>query len=245
MTMFLSAAITSAADPLRIRLASSLSVPSRTPCRPFSMPQWARINSSKRRGPACWRARLVTPKTTSISVFVPMRRSRVSRKTCAQPDQSDCRYSARADVTSMVRFSTRPCPLVVSEACSISDSRRATRRGGKAGFRLGKDGLDIGPQRRLIVLDWQDVVASFFNDLGTSIAMCEHRITCNDLALNRQHSQQFQRRLVFIRLGVDPELSHGGVDVGSIGGYQVGCGRVLIPTSPGSLTVNGKVKGLA
>ncbi len=94
----------------------------------------------------------------------------------------------------------------------------------------------------MIVFDRQDVVASSFEDLGTNIAMREHRIARNDLALDRQHSQQFQRRLVFIRLGVDPELSHGGVDVGGIGGHQVGCGRILIPTSPGGLTIDGKMK---
>src|SRR5271157_5323448 len=39
MTMFLKTAMTSGPDPFLIRLASSRSVPSRTPCRPFSIPQ--------------------------------------------------------------------------------------------------------------------------------------------------------------------------------------------------------------
>jgi len=159
MTIFLSAAITSAADPFLTRLASSRKVPSRTPWRPFSIPQCALANSSNRFGPPRSRSRLVMPKVTSDSTFPPVLRSRVSRKTCAQPVQSDRRYSPSADVTSMARFSMRPCPLSFADARSISASRRAAWRRGKAGLWLGENSCDVRQQRRLVFLDRQNVVS--------------------------------------------------------------------------------------
>ena len=202
MTIFLSIAITSAPEPFLTRLASSRSVPSRTPCRPFSMPQCARANPSSPLGPIRSRSRLVIPKMTCVSTFSPILRSRVSRKTCAQPSQSDRRYSASADVTSMLRFSTRPCPLSFSDARSISDSRRAAWRGGKTGLWLGEDGRDIRQQRRLVFLDRQDVISPSLDDLNTNVAMRKHCITGDDLALNWQYPEQFQSGFVFVRLGV-------------------------------------------
>ena len=123
--MFLSAAITSAAEPFLIRLASSPKVQSRTPWRLFSIPQCSRAKSNNRFGPARPRSRLVIPSMTCDSIFSPILRSRVSRKTRAQPAQSGWRYSASDDVNSMVRFSMRPCPLSVSDARSIFASRCA------------------------------------------------------------------------------------------------------------------------
>jgi hypothetical protein len=183
--MFRSIAITSGADPFRIRLASSRKVPSRTPWRPFSIPQCPRASSMICFGPARSRGRLVIPNTVSDSIFSPILRSRVSRNTCAQPTQSDCRYSPSDDVTSIARFSMRPCPLSDSDARSISASRRADWRGGKAGLRLGKDSRDIRQQRRLVFLNRQNVVAPSFDDRGTNITVRKHRIASDNFALNR------------------------------------------------------------
>ena len=88
MIKFLNTAITCGPDPLRTRLASSFSVPSRRPCSPFSIPQCARTASSTFAAPARSRDRLVIPKTTSTSTFSPVRRSRCRRNTCRQPGQS-------------------------------------------------------------------------------------------------------------------------------------------------------------
>ncbi len=56
--MFLEAALTGNGAPLRIRLASSGNTPSRTLCRPFSIPQWLRVKDSNLAAPACSRVRL-------------------------------------------------------------------------------------------------------------------------------------------------------------------------------------------
>ena len=88
MIKFLNTAITCGPDLLRTWLASSFNVPSRRPCSPFSIPQWARTASSTLAAPARCRDRLVIPKTTSTSTFSPVRRSRSRRNTCRQPGQS-------------------------------------------------------------------------------------------------------------------------------------------------------------
>src|SRR5450759_3938931 len=185
MTMFLTMAITCVADPLLIRLASSRSVPSRTPCRPFSIPQWPRVSPSNSFAPPRSRGKLVIPSTTSVSTFPPVLRTRVRRKTCAQPGQSDPRYSASDDVTSIERFSIRPCPLSTSQARSTSASRRAAWRGGKAGLRHGEGGRDVLAECRLVLLHRQDVITPVLDHLGTHVTVREHGVAGDDLALDR------------------------------------------------------------
>ena len=80
-----------------------------------------------------------------------------------QPGQSEPRYSPSDDVTSIDRFSTRPCPLSTSEARSISAWRRAAWRGGKAGLWLGEGGSDVLGQRRLVLLHRQDIITAPFD----------------------------------------------------------------------------------
>src|SRR4051794_17093050 len=196
MTRFLKIAIVSVAVPFLTRLASSRSVPSRTPCRPFSMPQCPRVSPSSSFAPARWRDRLVIPSTISVSTFSPVLRTRLRRKTCAHPGQSGPRYSASEVVTSIDRSSIRPCPLSTSRARSTSASPRATWRGGKAGRGLGEGRRDVPGQRRLVLLDRQDVVAPALDHGRADVAMGEHSIAGDDLALEREHSQQLQGGLV-------------------------------------------------
>src|SRR5947209_7733994 len=203
MTTFLTTAITCVADPFRIRLASSRSVPSRTPCRPFSIPQWPRVSASNSFAPARSRGTLVIPSTTSVSTFAPILRTRVRRKTCAHPGQSDPRYSASDAVTSIERLSIRPCPLSTSHARSTSAARRAAWRGGKAGHRRGEGGRDVPGGCRLVLLHRQDVITPPVDHRRTKIAVREHGVAGDDLALDREHPQQFQRGLVLVGLGID------------------------------------------
>ena len=142
----------------------------------------------------------------------------------AHPAQSGPRYSASDDVTSIERFSIRPCPLSISQARSISASRRAAWRGGKAGLRLGKGSRDVPAERRLVLLHRQHVITSPFDHLRTEIAVREHAIASDDLALDREHPQELQSGLVLIGLGIDPELSQDRLDVRSIGRHQVNPG---------------------
>lgn len=67
--MFLKTAITWGPEPMRIRLASSRSVPSRTPCKPFSIPQWSRLTRRTFAAPARARGRLTIPYSTSTSTL--------------------------------------------------------------------------------------------------------------------------------------------------------------------------------
>ncbi len=230
--MFLRIAIACGADPLLIRLASSRSVPSRTPCRPFSIPQRPRVSPSNSFAPARSRGTLVIPKTTSVSTFPLLWRCRVRRNTGAPPGQSEPRYSASDDVTSSVRVSIRPCPLSTSQACSTSTCCRAVWRGGKAGLGLGKDGRDVRPQRRLVRLDRPHVVASPAEHLRADVAVREHDVAGDDLALQGQHPQEFQCRFVFVGLGIHAELGQDRFDVRGRNGHQVDPGRVAIATAP-------------
>ena len=102
----------------------------------------------------------------------------------------------------MVRLSTRPCPLSTSQARSISASARAVWRGGKTSLRLGEGGRDVGTECRLVFPHGKDVVASPLDHLRTHITVREHGVAGDDLALDREHSQQFQRGLVLVGLGI-------------------------------------------
>src|SRR5262245_13199676 len=244
MTMFLTTAMTCAAAPLRIRLASSRSVPSRTPCRPFSIPQWPRLTAKSTSAVARGRGRLVIPSTTSVSTFAPVRRCRSRRKTCAQPGQSEPRYSPSDDVTSIARRSIRPCPLSTVPARSISAWCRAAWRGGKAGLWLGEGGRDVPGERRLVVLHRQDIIAAPVDDGRADIAMGEQGIAGDDLAADRQHPQQLQRRLVLVGLGIDPQLGQDRLDLRGIGGDQVDPGGLAVAAAPGGLAVAVEVVGV-
>src|SRR5262249_47361885 len=92
--------------------------------------------------------------------------------------------------------------------------------------------------------DGQDVVPTLFDDLRTDIAVGEHRVAGDDLALDRHDTQQFQRGLVFVGLGVDPQLGHDGSDVRGIRRDQVNARRVAVTTAPGRLAVEGDVRGV-
>jgi hypothetical protein len=196
------------------------------------------VKSNNRRVPPRSRATLVIPKMTWVSTVSPILRSRVSRKTWAQLSQSGSRYSASAEVTSMVRFSMRPWPLSFSDARSISASRRAAWRGGKTGLWLGEDRRNVRQQRRLVFLDRQDVVSPSFDHLGTDIAMREHCISGDNLSSDRQYPKQFQSRFVFVRLGIHSQLSQSGVSVGSVRSNKVDCRCVAIAAPTGCFAID-------
>ena len=96
-----------------------------TPGRPFSIPWWLRIGLGNSSAPARSPGRLVIPRTTSVSTFSPVSRTRSGRNTRAHPGRSEPGYSAGDEVTSIVRVSIQPRPLATSRARSISASRRA------------------------------------------------------------------------------------------------------------------------
>jgi hypothetical protein len=123
-------------------------------------------------------------------------------------------------------------------------SRHAAWRGGKAGLGRGESGRDVGPKCRLVLLDGQDVVPTPLKDFRADVAVREHGVAGDDLVLHRQHPQQFQRGLVFVGLGVHPQLGHDGSDVGGKGGDQVNPGRLAVTTAACGLAVEGEVRGV-
>jgi hypothetical protein len=141
----------------------------------------------------------------------------------------------------MVRFSMRPWPLSFSDARSISASRRAAWRGGKTGLWLGEDSRNVCQQRRLVFLDRQDIVSTSFNYAGAEIALREHCISSDDLASDRQYPQQFQRRFVFVRLAIDSQLGHRGMDLGRIRGDKVDCRCIAVATPTGRFTIDSEM----
>jgi hypothetical protein len=142
-------------------------------------------------------------------------------------------------VTSIDRFSIRPWPLSISHACSISASRRALWRGGKAGLRLGECRHDVLAKCRLILFHGQDVIASSIDHFRANIAVREHSVSCDNFALERQYPQEFQRGLVFVGLGIHPELGQDRFDIRGKGGHEMHSGRAAVATPPGGLTVDG------
>jgi hypothetical protein len=72
----------------------------------------------------------------------------------------------------------------------------------------------------------------------------EHGVAGDDLALDRQHSQELQRGLVFVGLGINSELADDRLDVRGIGGHQVNPGPLTVATSSDGLAVDGDVRGL-
>ena len=93
--------------------------------------------------PARSRGRLVIPSTTSVSTFSPVLPLPRQAEDLLAAGPVRPQVLASDDVTSIDRFSIRPCPLSTSQARSISASRRAAWRGGKAGLGLGEGGRDV------------------------------------------------------------------------------------------------------
>src|SRR5438876_10167589 len=103
-----------------------------------------------------------------------MVRSRVNSNPCFRPAQS-CVF-VRIVVRRSVRLSCRPCPLSVVRALLPADGGTGLASGGK------KSGpppllvfptqarLDVDRQRRLIVLDGEDIVTARVDDFLTQVA---------------------------------------------------------------------------
>ncbi len=71
--------------------------------------------------------------------------------------------------------------------------------------------------------------------------MGEHAISGDDPVPHRQDPEQFQRRLVLVGLGVDPQLRRDGTHIRRIGREQVNPGRLTVTTAPRGLAVEGQM----
>jgi len=148
------------------------------------MPQWPRVSVSRRAASARSGLRLVMPRTVCVVVTPLMVRWRVNSNPCFSPAQFWC--LVRTLVVRKVRFSKRPCPLLVCVASLAAGTGTGKPSGGKSGRLrpclsfIGQTGTDIDFQTRLIVFDEEDIVAPLFNDLGTQVTLAKHGVAQDD-----------------------------------------------------------------
>lgn len=154
-------------------------------------------------------------------------------------------------VSRSVRRSIRPCPLSTRLATCPGGGGGTWPVGGKSrgtAPRLlleGQPGLDVGDQAGLIILGEQDVVPALVDDLGAQVALAEHGVAGDDTAGQRQHAQQLQGRLVFVGLGIDPQLRQHRLTMGGVGGHQVLPGYLIVLAAAGGLAVQAHQEFLA
>lgn len=142
----------------------------------------------------------------------------------------------------MVRFSIRPCPL---------STLHATLPGGGGGSKGGEGGClppllrlelqagrHIDTQGGLVLLDEQHVVPAAVHHRRAEVPLAEGGVTGKDAAPDRQDAEQFQRRLVLVRLGVHPQLGQHGPGGRGVGGDQMQAGDVTVPAAAGGLAVD-------
>src|SRR5262249_51345541 len=103
----------------------------------------------------------------------------------------------------------RPCPFSRVVATCPAGGVIGSSSGEKSGAEplglllTGEPRTDIDPQRRLVVLDREDVIAAGRNDGGAEVALAEQGIAGDDVSLHRQDAQQLQGGLVLVGLGID------------------------------------------
>src|SRR5262249_54040619 len=120
-------------------------------------------------------SRVVTPFTV---------RSRVNAKPCFRPAQS-CVF-VKIVVRRNVRFSCRPCPLSIVFAVLPSGGGTGCPSGGKKRGSLpllvlpAQTRLDVDHQRRLIVLDRENIVAAVVDDRLAHVVLAEQRVACEE-----------------------------------------------------------------
>jgi len=100
-------------------------------------------------------------------------------------------------------------------------------------------GLDRRLQIRLVVLDEQQVIAAPVADLLGEVAVGEHGVAADDLPGHGQHAQQPQGGLVFVGLGIDPQLPQHGRAGRDEGRQQVGAGDVAVAAALERLAIEG------
>jgi hypothetical protein len=96
----------------------------------------------------------------------------------------------------------------------------------------------------LVVLHRQDIITTLVEDGRANVAMGEHGIAGDDLATDRQHPQELQRRLVLVGLGIDPQLGQDRFDLRGRGGDQMDPGGLAVEAAPGGLAVEVELGGV-
>src|SRR5262245_50106603 len=188
------------------------------------MPQCPRVSSSNRFASARWGLRLLIPWTTSTVVLPFSVRSRTTSNPCGRPTQSWC--FVRIVVVRRVRFSMRPCPLVLVVATCPAGSATGWFSGGHGGAAPlglllgGAPGRYVGSQRGLVVLDREDVVPTSRHDRRAAVPLAEEGVAREDVACHGQEAQQFQGSLVLVGLGISAELGQNGLGFATVGGDQ-------------------------
>ena len=139
----------------------------------------------------------------------------------------------------------RPCPLsIVVATCPAGGAVGRSSRG-KSGcsplcLLLGSEPRTyVSRQRRLVVLDREEVVAAALDDLRANVALAKHRVAGEDLAPSGQDAQQFLGRFVFVGLGIHSDLGQDGLGRRAVGGHEVLSRHFPVTTASRRLAVQG------
>lgn len=97
----------------------------------------------------------------------------------------------------------------------------------------------VSLQPKLIAFDREQVVPSALDDLRAQVALAKHRVTKDDAALDRQNAEQFESRLVFVRLGIDTYLREDGPMLMGESRYQMLARRLAIAAATEVFAVEG------
>jgi hypothetical protein len=99
---------------------------------------------------------------------------------------------------------------------------------------------DVDRQRKLIVLDRENVVTASVDDRLAQVTLAEDRIAGDNASLHRHNAQQLQGRLVFVGLGIDPELRQHRAGRNGVGGNQVLAGHGAVAAAAQAFAIQGE-----
>src|SRR5947209_4621763 len=118
----------------------------------------------------------------------------------------------------------RPCPLSMVVATDPAGGASGRSSGGKSGgeppclLLTAEPRSDVDLQRRLVVLDGEDVIAAGRDDLRADVPLAEQGVAGEDISLHRQDAQQLQGGLVLVGLCMDSQLRPDRLDFRAVGG---------------------------
>jgi len=104
---------------------------------------------------------------------------------------------------------------------------------------MGEPRSDVDHQRRLVVLDCEDIIAAGRDDRRAEVPLAEQGIAGDDVALHRQDVQQLQGCLVLVGLGIDLDLAQNRLGFGEVGGDEMLAGHFTLPAAARGLAVQG------
>jgi hypothetical protein len=92
----------------------------------------------------------------------------------------------------------------------------------------------------LVAFDREQVIATGVDDFLAHVSLAEQGVSEDNPAFERQNAQQFQGSLVFVGLGIDPDLGQDGLVVMSVSGDQMLTGRFAVAAATQGFAIERK-----